>query len=292
MNPMAYIKNNRSAPQYWELRDNASTRALQEQEKTEVKAAIKRHNDRTFAKQWGKESYREQRRMEVQKVVEPIVKRLYRVATGTWAGGETFVRVNVGKPGASGAGERAWSSNGKWRGLNARLFVSVQPGWGKYVQGVGLAEAGGLLTTHAKQIGDGIWEATWIEQGRGFELNARNGIICRTSDGSFIHAASMAGVKQILAKRERAAASLAKRDAISQFLSTATVAEIAEQYGSVTVSRKHSLKAGNCPSGTDSLIDRFLAGRKAVTVAELVALRHDMDQRRVKAAIIQAIFDA
>lgn len=292
MNPMLYIKNNRSTPQYWEMRDNATVRALPEQEKESVRAAIKRHNDRTFAAQWEQADYREERRMEVERVVAPIVKRLYRVATGTWAGGETFVRVNVGTPGASGEGERAWSSNGKWRGLNARLMVTVQPGWGKHVEVEGLAEAAGLLTTHAKQIGAGTWAATWIEQGRGFELHARSGIIHRTSDGSFIHAASMAGLRQILAKRERAAAVSLKRDAISQFLCTATIAEIAEQYGSVTVSRKHSLKAGNCPSGTDSFINRFLAGRKTVTVRELVALRHDMDSRRVKAAIIQAILDA
>lgn len=43
----------------------------------------------------------------------------YRVAKGSWAGGQHDLIVRIGTPGASSETNRAWSSNGKWSGLDS-----------------------------------------------------------------------------------------------------------------------------------------------------------------------------
>lgn len=296
MNPTKHIKESRSHVGAWEMRDDAATRKLTEAQLAEVSVAITKHNTRrlnrpvpttrTTADIRAANLYR------INETVGAIARRLYRTASGRWAGGQTTIKIKIDmQPAAWGESSRAWSSNGKWAGLNAYLSINVQPAWTKYVQNEGLAEAAGLLTTHAKRIDANTWAASWVEQGRGFDLNVKTGVIHRSEDGSYIHAASMIGVAQILRKRERAAQVAALQPAIRDWLRSASVDEVVSRYGAVVVKRAHSLKAGNCVAGTDSFINRYFAGRTAATVAELAPL-YNVNRSRIDAAVLVAILEA
>jgi len=296
MNPMPYIKDNRSKAGHWEMRNNTQTRKLDATGLAEVKAAVERHNTRRITPAPKTPptgaTLRAQILTEVASEVKPLVSRLYRTASGRWAGGETSISIKIGTPDAAGGSETAYSDNGKWRGRNAWLSVSVQPAWRMYVRNAGIAAASGLLTTHAKLTAPNTWTATWIEQGRGFELHAVSGTIFKTTDGDFIHAASMAGVAQVLRKRAAAAKAAGAKPHVAAFLRTATANEIAALYGKVIVKRADSLKAGNCTTGTDSWINRHFPGRNSATIAELAPIYEAERESRLAAAMLIAILRA
>lgn len=227
----------------------------------------------------------------LQRQVEDQVLGLYRQAEGRWAGGETGVHVSVGDtPSASGQGVRARSKNGKWRGLNAELRVTVSPSWRSRVLGVpGLVDAGGLLTTHAEQLAPDAWSASWVEQSRGFDLKVVSGVILRTEDGSFVHARTLPAARRVARQRadleatyrrlaELEAAAFARRTARdrarAELVAMATN-EMVDRYGTVTVTLADSKRAGNCESGTRSWVERHLPGRTEATVGELLAIDPD-----------------
>ncbi len=294
LNVKPYVKADRSSPRLWEIRDNAETRKLSAEQRAAVTAAIVRHNDRSTSNRGATTRTGADMRgtilAEVTAEISPLVQRLYRTAAGRWAGGETTISIRVStQPAAGGDSTRAWSNNGKWRGLDAHLSVAVMPAWRMYVRDAGLATVGGLLTTHAKPLAADTWAATWIEQNRGFDIKAVTGVIYRTPDGDFIHAASMVCVRQVLAKRARAAAIAAQRPEVEAWLRSASVAEIVARYGNVAVTRTHSLAAGNCVGGTDSWISRHLAGRTSATVAELAPIYGRNRDSRLAAAVLFAI---
>lgn len=296
------------------VRDALGIARLNREQAAEIRTAVARHQERQEGRigLWqpapdalatrrpGHYARLLQQRLEG--TVTAHVLALYRRATGSWAGGNTTVRVALSDtPEAYGRSERAWSANGKWRGLDAALFVTVSPRWRSQVAGVdGLATAGGLLTTHAESIEDGAWAATWIEQGRGFDIKAVSGIILRASDGTFVHAKTLAAARKVarlrtdldaLARRaqitnERAEARHQQRAAI---LSTPT-ADLIDAYGSVVVTASDSKRAGNCDAGTRSWIERHMPGRTEATVAELLAADPDNVYllRGICAAILRA----
>lgn len=273
-----YAKQSRNSLE-WELRDTVKVRSLPPEGKAECVAAIVRHNTRLYNRptpvQRTVEELKAERLREMDSIITPLVLRYYRRATGRWAGGKTNIDVAIGMtPAASGHSTWEWSDNGKWRGTNAHLFVTVMPAWKKYVQAEGLAEAGGMLTTHAKRIKDGLWEASWVTQGRGFALKTETGFILAV-DGVFFHGKSEAGCRQ-------AAAKWGKRRVLNTPLD-----ELVAHYGNVRVRREDASAIGACSSGLDHFIARYFPGQKDATVREL--LPYLSYSPKVEAAIKYAI---
>lgn len=127
----------------------------------------------------------------------------YRVAKGAWAGGEHSVKVVMARgvqtmPGAASDTQRAWSSNGKWSGMNSSHTLTVRPTWCRDVEARGAAVVDGLLTLSiAAEIEPRIYLATWVEQGRGTGLNTTRGYLVAMGD-TWKHADTMAAARRLL----------------------------------------------------------------------------------------------
>lgn len=178
--PKDYVKDIPGSA-HWQLRDNQKTRALSPQRLALVKEAIRVHNERADHKPlpFVPPIYKIKANLlkHRKKAIIKIVHDLYRVAKSRWAGGKTFIQVEIGEsPKAGGYSTTEWSNNGKWSGNNAHLTVAIQLTWLSQIASVpGLATAGGKLTTHAVQHKPDLWMASWVEQGRGFDLKAVSG---------------------------------------------------------------------------------------------------------------------
>jgi hypothetical protein len=250
-------------------RDRLNITRLSPQQKAEIQAAVEKHNQRQgirlFYQQNEMAKLLTKRDIRVAGAVTPIVKKLYRMATSSWAGGCTSISINVSQqPDARGETQKVWSKNGKWSGRNLYLCVNVQPAWRKYIASVpGLPEAGGMLTTHAVQIKDDCWQASWVRQGRGYDLVAESGYIVRIGE-QFFHG-----------KTEEAARKVAKNraafDKVSEHLrAITTVDQLIAQFGSLVVKRSDSLRSGNCQEGTDNWIELHFPGQDEATIKELL----------------------
>lgn len=278
------------------IRDLLDILRLNRAQVAEVKAAVARHGERAEGRigAWqpapdplaGRQPGRIVRllRERVEGAVTDAVLSLYRRATSSWAGGNTTVRVAVAaEPCAYGRSSRAWSGNGKWRGLDADLFVTVSPSWRPRVaQVAGLADAGGMLTTHAEQIEDGAWAASWVEQARGFDLRVATGVILRADDGSFVHAKTLAAARRVAHQRtdmvatfrrsRRAVERAQVRHEQRRTLLGMDAADLIAEFGDVVVTLADSKRAGNCLSGTKSWTERHLPGRTEATVREILEI--------------------
>lgn len=203
---------------------------------------------------------------ELYDTVKPLMRELFRSASSRWAGGNTVYTVTIApEPFARGTSVKRWSSNGKWGGNDATLEVHFMPSWRRYVGSIpGLATAGGMLTTHVERVTDNCWRASWVRQGRGFDLVVEHGYIAEW-DGDFYHG-----------KSEKLAIAIAKKRAIATKLSVGlkhlSSSQLVESYGDVAVSRTDSIAAGNCQSGTDNWIARYFPGSNASNVASILAV--------------------
>jgi hypothetical protein len=213
----------------------------------------------------------------------------FRRATSGWAGGETFLNVKVGAPFASGESRKVWSRNGKWSGSNAHMSISVSPFWMQRVLQVpGLALAGGMLTTHAKLIEENLWEASWVKQGRGFDINSESGYIMK--DGAeWYHAKTVQAVKQLKKRREGFAKRAEAGKRFGQVLREMTPEQISEKFGNLNITLRDSYRAGNCETGTMNFVNRYFPGRTEGAISELlsVGITDRFVMSAVKAAILR-----
>ena len=175
-----------------------------------------------------------------------------------------------------------WSKNGKWRANSSDFEIAISPNWKKEVLEKGIACIDGLMTTHAKETGKGIFEASWIEQGRGFELRVMNGFICKIGN-EFYHGKSIEDCTKI-AKKRNTQNFLIETETKLKNLNTA---ELIFLHGNTIAYKSDSKRAGNCESGTNSWIEKNLPGREKATVKEILTL--DPNNRLVLAAARVAI---
>jgi hypothetical protein len=189
--PIDYIKavgsGHLASAASWELRETKAVRGLSSTEIDIVNGAIARHNERWVAHQMPgikhptTKDLRKVRDEKREETVTKIVKRLYHGSQTTWAGGNTIVHVRISDtPKAFGSATKVW--NGKFSGNDTYLTVTVDNVWLTKVSGAGLAQAGGMLTTHATEIYTNTWEASWVRQGYGFSLKSASGIIVLIDD--------------------------------------------------------------------------------------------------------------
>lgn len=209
---------------------------------------------------------------EISTIVVPLVKANYRKSASRWAGGNTSVTIKFGsEPSACGASVRRWSDNGKWSGNDAELEITLDYCWRQRVQAEGLAVAGGMLTTHAVKIAEDCWRASWVEQGRGFDLKEVSGIIVRVG-GEFVHGRSELSARKLAARRlaEIEAERLEKANKLQR--AHDRIADLL-QNGDVIVHFHDSRDSGNCESGTRNWIALNFPNRKiedGATVRELI----------------------
>jgi len=126
--------------------------------------------------------------------VKAAADGLYRVSQSRWAGGDHTTVVLIGEQrwtsavggdsavGAAGESHREWSKNGKWSGTSSKHIFQVRSNWIQAVHARGLAVCDGMLTLDARPvqgIGPELYEAAWVEQGRGVALNLVRGYLAR-----------------------------------------------------------------------------------------------------------------
>jgi hypothetical protein len=209
---------------------------------------------------------------EVEALVKPAVKKLYRQAQSGWAGGNTIVTVKIDStPDVSGYSQRVWSENGKWSGNDAYITVAVMANFKRSIGNVtGLITAGGMLTTHATKIAEDCWMATWAVQGRGFDLNTVSGFIVRSAEGEWCHAKTEKAARKLATTRD--AVVRAERERLAQ-LAAEKLAANSDLYANLdlVVTLDDSRSAGNCSTGTQAWINLHFPGRTLATIREIIA---------------------
>jgi len=200
----------------------------------------------------------------------------YSRSTSSWAGGNHSVYVTIGQtPHAECSSDSAWSRNGKWRGTNSSAHLFITPAC--YETFGSNLTIGGLVTLDCEPVGVREYRATWAAQGKGFALKVVQGWLIRDYhvEGGTLEAARRKSEK---ARRER----LATRQVAKLQLADVDLSQ-------VMVTRADSVRAGNCPSGTSSFINRHadvLGGRTSIPADELLKL---VDDSYTRAAVLRAI---
>jgi len=148
---------------------------------------------------------------------------------------------------------------------SSRLRLTIPEHWYTVVVR-DLATAGAMLTLAADPLPgtDGAYNAVWVARHGLRECRVHRGVILRRPGGGWIHGRDLAHCRRIARRSEAEAARQAR--------AVPTAPEVlATQYGSVRVFRADSIRAGNCPTGTDSWVSAHMPGRRSATVAEVLA---------------------
>lgn len=154
-------------------------------------------------------------------IIRSAVRQHYRLAQGSWAGGNTTVSVEpcsgLGEsPSISSTTHKVWSSNGKWSGLDLSVIVTVSTDWDTTVQARELAVVEHRLTLEVSTLpqtsdivrdGEEAYAATWAEQGRGMSIHTEHGILYRRRSRAggpwlpWVHAQSLRSARTVYARQ-------------------------------------------------------------------------------------------
>ena len=204
----------------------------------------------------------------------------YNMPSSSWAGGERNYNITrSNSPKAETWSEKVWSSNGKWSGNNIAGNINISKSWYKDCYLTGLSDAEGLLTTHATEIKPNLWQASWLEQSRGFSVKVIQGYILKYDD-HFFHGATEEKCWKLVKKY-----SLAK---VAKEKLKEPLQKLIEDNKDLKLTRRISKLAGNCESGTESWLNTHgFQDREYVSVKE--AYQADPNNNRVLLAIKIAI---
>lgn len=188
-----------------------------------------------------------------------LVRTHYR-ETSSRIGGERTIDIPVGEePQASGVSKTVWHNTQNWRGTNSHLSVAFSPTWFTDVKLAGLSVIRGLVTTHAKQIEDDLWEAAWVQQGTGFTLKVGRGFIARSADGTTlshgsnpVSARRSAHLQSPLGVQEKEAAAARRTKAAEKRQADLADALDAGEFDHVAVTFTNARQAGLCAPGIRS----------------------------------------
>lgn len=225
----------------------------------------------------------------VEQEVADLYRAHYRLASSGWVGGENSIKVVIGdEPQATARSRTVWHRKHSWSGTNLDVRITISRSWRRSVRARGLVVLDGLLTTHAGSVtrSDDIeaYPAAWVRQGRGLSVRSQSGWIAyhRESRTSF-HlpggdaARAVAALRRKMRnqavpqeerderRRRRQEARRARLERLVEKLARFKLADV----GEVVVTRRDSLRAGNCEPGTDQFIDRFFPDRTSATIAEI-----------------------
>jgi len=279
-------------------------------EAAEVRAAVERHKQRQLAREQAPrdplaKSGRFLLRLEriLQSDESPIWRILcihYRLPSSRWIDGAgTELTVKIGKPEVYTNKSTVWHHRRPWRGTALDITIFVPANWRSSVLAAGLADAGGFLTLSATRIAEDAWEADWLAQGRGYEFWVEHGYIVRAADGTYAHARSLARARAIADGRakvwaEKIRQTYARRRAEAQArlrelrdqLASMTRSQILAAFGDVPISLRDSIRAGNCPDGTRSWINKWADGRTSGTVRDVLETGAPFDEYMLRALTV------
>ena len=233
----------------------------------------------------------EKRNQAIKDSVKVLYRKHYRLASGSWAGGENRIEVKLDQTPAANFEISAVREYGrKWSGTNLYVCLTVSPTWRRLVVDRGLAVLDGLLTTHARKLRqDGditAYAASWVRQGVGLSIRIESGVIAfDTLSSTAFHladgdaAGAIAGLRRKLRnlavpqqeKDDRLRLKQEARQASLERLMSKLARHDLDDVGHVVVTRADSLRAGNCVPGTDQFIDRFFPDQTSTAIAEIAA---------------------
>lgn len=256
----------------------------------------------------------------VEREVKDLFRANYRLAGSGWVGGENKITVSIGdEPKAFARSHKVWHRKHAWSGTDLEVGITVSPSWRRSVHAHGLAVLDGLLTAHAgpvKRRGDvEAYPATWVRQRRGLSVRDESGWVARhRPSGTSYHlpggdaARAMAGLRRKMRnqaipqeeqderRRRIREARQARLERLMEKLARYDLSDV----GHIVVTRRDSLKAGNCETGTDQFIDIFFPNKSTATIAEIAAVAdladlagldesHLTPARQIAAACLAAI---
>lgn len=206
----------------------------------------------------------------------------YKASRSTWAGGVNHISVQIGAiPEIKSFSTREWSKNGKWSGSDSHQSLTVTPTTlGMFPT---LMTPDGLVLIDAQLIGPREYRITWLEQSRGIELRAVEGFLIR---GYHIQAANLEQARKKVLKVRAAALSVAVMARLKKREDREWKAGL--QY--IWVGKDDSIKAGNCPVGTERYREQLSVelGNEIGGIRADELLRHRDDaytRRAINAAI-------
>jgi len=283
---------------------------LSPDEAAEVRAAVERHRQRQLAReQASRDRLAEEGRWlrRLQEILQDgsgpmwrILCRHYRLPYSRWVdeAGTNF-KVRFGPPAVYADTSAVWHHKKPWRATELWLTLTVPTSWRRSVFAAGLADAGGLLTLSAQQVAQDAWQAAWLVQGRGYDFRVQSGYIVRSADGTYAHGRSLKAARAIADgrtkvwgeklrqahARKRAEAQARLRD-LRDTLSRMTRDQIIAAFGDVLICLRDSIRAGNCPDGTRSWINKWAAGRMSGTVREALETGAPLDEYLLRALAV------
>lgn len=197
--------------------------------------------------------------------------------------------------------------------------LTVPRTWLATVEARGLAVADGLATLSAEPVPSGregveLYQATWVEQGRGFDLNPQAGWIARdVATGTTYHGtksakATVAGLRRKISAQavptevrdERARARAERRQQESARLLARLSRRDLGELDRVEITREDSIRAGNCEPGTDDFARRLFGDcvPRKTTLGELASrlgsdpARYFETNRTLARQIVAAVLSA
>lgn len=193
-------------------------------------------------------------------------------------------------------------------GINSRHTLYVPKNWDRQVRRRDIAVVDQMLTLSAKkerrrekwQIPEQVevFRATWVQQGLGVKIYTKEGYILRDPlAGVAVHVSDIGYTNRDLTKgtvlttgyqrlRRRIAQTTETREKVDKYLEQFTESQLA-----LVVRPHHSVRAGNCRSGTRDWINKNMPGRTHATVREVLTVaKNTKDRSRLAiAACIQTI---
>lgn len=269
-------------------------------EAAEVRAAVERHKQRQAARGIhdpldAPGRYARRFKQKMQDAISAIFCRHYRTPYSRWVDVDWELHLSFGPPSASTSTHEVWHPKRPWRATGADFYVSVPYSWRRDVLEAGLAEAGGLLTLAATPVAPDAWQATWVVQGKGYDIRAESGYIVRAADGTFAHARTLHRARAIAEGRARKwseaqrLAAERKRSRVKDLLDRLgqmSREEISASFGALPISIRDSQRAGNCPVGTRSWVARWAGGRTSGTIADALATGAPLDTYLLRALAV------
>ena len=183
------------------------------------------------------------------------------------AGGHSMCVALTNEPRAIGYSVRMGSNRstygGSFKGWEAsedHHTVTVPIDWRSRVMKRGLATLGGMLTLTAQQLmshGDiELFEGTWVEQGRGYQVKLRQGTIARLGGESFHDEDTQKAIDGVLRKVARAGGNPGRVGKEAYGLTTEEFIHRYQRYGDLQVSARDAYNVGACHFGVSSWCER------------------------------------
>lgn len=229
---------------------------------------------------------------EIDAALATTISYLYRT------GSECYPSIQIGEnAGYSHRESTRWdkyTSRQSYQRTEHHITVTVSRRAIAVLGGVDRLTVGGLLMIDADQVGIREYRASWLEQGKGYDLRRVYGHIIR---GYHVERKPLLDDNDAQLARARKLAAQARRKSLSSVLATRQErrrqrAELAS-YANIWVGAQDSIEAGNCPQGTAQAEKKFRSAIHAdgelggIRADALLSLRDDTYVRRTIAVAMK-----